>query len=157
MKIKILSCIIFLGLLFLFIHQAWATEWVLCASSSSGARLYYDKSSIRKINKNVIRVSNKFEYKSKNEKKMAFASLKQINKAPKNPDMMSHDLSVNEIDCANNKHRIVSAVFYDVKGKTIYSSSKPAKKWNRIVPASFMAELQTALCPDCKTCKPTKK
>lgn len=157
MKIKILSCIIFLGLLFLFINQALAAEWVLCASSSSGARLYYDKSSIKKINKNVIRVSNKFEYKSKTDKKMAFASLKQINKAPKNYDMMSHDLSVNEIDCANNKHRLVSAVFYDVKGKTIYALSKPDKKWSGIVPDSFMAELQTALCPDSKKRKPPKK
>lgn len=157
MKIKIIPCIISLGLLFLFINQAWAAEWILCASSSSGARLYYDKSSIKKINGNIIRVFNKFEYISKSDKKMAFASLKQINKAPKNPDMMSHDLSVNEIDCANNKHRLVSAVFYDVKGKAIYSSSKPDKKWGRIVPDSFMAELQIALCLDSKKRKPSKK
>jgi len=157
MKIKIIPCIIFLGLLFLLINQAWATEWILCASSPSGARLYYDKSNIKKINGNIIRVFNKFEYISKSDKKMAFASLKQINKAPKNPDMMSHDLSVNEIDCANNKHRLISAVFYDVKGKAIYSSSKPDKKWSRIVPDSFIAELQNALCPDSKKRKPTKK
>jgi len=70
---------------------------------------------------------------------------------------MSHDLSVNEIDCANNKHRLISAVFYDVKDKAIYSSSKPDKKWSRIVPDSFIAELQTVLCPDSKKRKPTKK
>ncbi|MBN1473843.1 MAG: hypothetical protein JW914_04445 [Syntrophaceae bacterium] len=157
MKVKIISCIVFLGLLFLFINQAWAAEWILCASSPSGARLYYDKSSIKKIDRNIIRVFNKFEYISKSDKKMAFASLKKINKAPKNPDMMNHDLSVNEIDCANNKHRLISAVFYDVKGKAIYSSSKPDKKWSRIVPNSFMAELQTALCPDSQKRKPTKK
>lgn len=157
MKIKYFLYTIFLVLLFLFINQAWAAEWLLCASSPSGARLYYDKSSIKKINGNIIRVSNKFEYISKSDKKMAFASLKQINKAPKNPDMMSHDLSVNEIDCANNKHRLISAVFYDVKGKAIYSSSKPDKKWSRIVPDSFMAKLQTALCSASKKRKPTKK
>ena len=88
---------------------------------------------------------------------MAFAALKKINKAPKNPDMMSHDLSVNEIDCANNKHRLIFAVFYDVNGKAIYSSSKPDKKWSRIAPDSFMAKLQATLCPDSKKRKPKKK
>jgi hypothetical protein len=157
MKAKKVQGIVCLVVFLLFANQAWAAEWVLCASPSSGARLYYDKSSIKKADNDIIRVSNKFVYNSKTEKKNAFAALKGINKAPKNPDIMSHDLSVNEIDCVNKKHRLVSVTFYNVKGKAIYSSSKFSKEWNPIAPESFMEKIQNTVCSDCKTCESTKK
>jgi hypothetical protein len=157
MKTTNMLVVVALMIFFIFINLGFAAQWVLCVSDSSGARLYYDKSSIKKVNKNVMRVLNKFEYISKNNKKMAYTALKQVKKAPKNPDMMSYDLSVSEIDCANNKHRLVSATFYDVKGKAIYSSSKPEKYWNRIFPDSYMGKVKTAVCPSCKSCKSKKE
>jgi hypothetical protein len=157
MKVKKVQGIVCLVVFLLFANQAWAAEWVLCASPSSGARLYYDKSSIKKMDKDIIRVSNKFVYNSKSEKKNAFSTLKEINKAPKNPDIMSYDLSVNEIDCANKKHRLISVIFYDIKGKAIYSSSEFSKEWNKIISESFMDKLENTVCSDCKNCKSEKK
>ncbi len=157
MKAKNIQSIICLVILLLFVNQAAAAEWILCASSSSGGRLYYDKNSIEKVNKDIIRVSNKFEYNSKSDKKKAFSALKKINKAPKNPGVMSYDLSVNEIDCANKKHRLVSVVFYDVKGKVIYLSSQFAEEWKQAVPDSFMGKLENTVCSDCKDCTGEKK
>ena len=157
MKTTKMFTVVALLISILLVNNGLAAQWVLCASDSSGARLYYDKSSVKKVNKNVIRVLNKFEYNSKSNKKMAFAELKQIKKAPKNSDLMNYDLSVSEIDCANNKHRLVSATFYDVKGKIIYSSSKFGKDWSRIAPSTYMEKVKTKVCPPCKSCKPKKE
>lgn len=146
MKTKTIWVLVFPVMLFFFAGNIYAAQWTLCASAPSGGRLYYDKSRVKNVDKNIIRVSNKFEYTSKIDKQSAHASLKRIKKAPKNPDLMSHDLSVNEINCAANTHRLVSVAFYDVKGKIIYSSAKTDKRWNRIVADSFMDELKKTIC-----------
>ena len=55
MKVKNVQSIICLVIIFLFANQAWAAEWIYYASTSIGM-LYYDKSSIKKVNKNIISV-----------------------------------------------------------------------------------------------------
>lgn len=146
MKTKTVWALVFTVLILFFTGSIYAAQWTLCASAPSGGQLYYDKSSVKRVDKNIMRVSNKFEYTSKIAKQNAHASLKQIKKAPKNPGMMSHDLSVNEINCAADTHRLVSVAFYDVKGKIIYLTAKPDKRWSRIVADSFMDELKKTIC-----------
>jgi len=157
MKTKTVWAVIFLVAVLSFAEKIYAAQWTLCASVPSGGRLYYDKNSVKKMDKNIMRVSNKFEYTSKTDKQRAHASLKRIKKAPKNPDMMSHDLSVSEINCATGTHRLISVAFYDVKGRVIYSSAKFDKRWGKIVADSFMDELRKTICGDCRECKTKKK
>ncbi len=157
MKRKMFGAFAVTMMVLFFAGWLHAAQWTLCASSPSGGQLYYDKSSVKKAGKNIIRVSNKFEYTSKLDKQSAYASLKRIKKAPKNPDLMSHDLSVNEINCTSGTHRLVSVAFYDVKSRVIYSSAKFSKRWERIVADSFMDELRKTVCENCKDCKPKKK
>lgn len=157
MKRKIFGAFAIMIMVLFFAGWLQAAQWTLCASAPSGGKLYYDKNSIKIIDKNIIRVSNKFEYTSKLDKQSVHASLKRIKKAPKNPNMMSHDLSVNEINCASGTHRLVSVIFYDVKGRVIYSSAKFSKRWERIVTDSFMDELRKTVCGNGKDRKPKKK
>lgn len=157
MKRKIFGAFAITMMVLFFTGSLHAAQWTLCASAPSGGRLFYDKDSVKKLDNNIIRVSNKFEYTSKLDKQSAYASLKRIRKAPKNYAMMSHDLSVNEINCASGTHRLVSVAFYDVKGRVIYSSAKFSKRWERIVADSFMDELRKTVCGNCKDCKPKRK
>jgi len=144
-------------LLLFFSTAASADPWTLCASSSAGGKLYFDKSSIKKVNKNVFRVSNKFEYVTPLNKQRAYAALKNIHKAPRHADLLSYDLSVNDINCANNTYRPVSASFHDVKGKTVYAMTETDKRWRRIVTGSFMDELRKTVCGQSQNQKPKKK
>ena len=47
--------ILIIGILFLFANQAWAENWILYASTNLGDTYYY-KSSIKRVNKNIVKV-----------------------------------------------------------------------------------------------------
>jgi cell division septation protein DedD len=96
--------------------------------------MYYDKSSIKKVNKSIISVWNK-DILSEEAKTKYFSILKGIHKAPDNPSMLSYYTKLMEIDCVNKKIKDISVIFYDEKGNIIYSSPKSESgKWNAILP-----------------------
>jgi len=133
MKIKNVQSIICLVIFFLFANQAWAADWIYFDTAAVGD-VYYDKSSIKKVNKNIIQVWNK-DVLSKEAKTKYFSILKEIHKAPKNPSMLSYYKKLMEIDCVNRKIKDIFVIFYDEKGKVIYSSPKSdSGEWNDILP-----------------------
>ena len=79
MKIMNIQGIICLVIIFLFANQAWAAEWIHYMSNASG-NSYYDKSSIKKVNKNISSVWTKVIF-NKDGKTKAFSFLKSIKKA----------------------------------------------------------------------------
>jgi cell division septation protein DedD len=134
MKIKNVQSIICLVIFFLFANQAWAADWIYYDTTAVGDMLYYDKSSIKKVNKSIISVRTK-NILSKETKTKHFSILKGIHKAPDNPSMLSYYTKLTEIDCVNKKMKGISVVFYDKKGKIVYSSPKSESgEWNAILP-----------------------
>ena len=96
--------------------------------------VYYDKSSIKKEDKSIISVWNK-DILSEEAKTKYFSILKGIHKAPQNPSMLSYYKKLMQIDCVNRKIKDISVIFYDEKGKVIYSSPKSESgEWNDILP-----------------------
>jgi hypothetical protein len=133
MKIRNVQGIICLAIFFLFANQAGAAEWIYFDTAAVGD-IYYDKSSIKKVNKNIIQVWNK-DVLSKEAKTKYFSILQEIHKAPKNPSMLSYYKKLMEIDCVNRKIKDIFVIFYDEKGKIIYSSPKSdSGEWNDILP-----------------------
>ena len=133
MKAKNVQSIICLVIFFLFANQAWTAEWIYFDKAAVGD-FYYDKHSIKKEDKNIISVWNK-DILSKEAKTKYFTILKGMHKAPKNPSTLSYYKKLMQIDCANRKIKDISVIFYDEKGKVVYSSPKSETgEWNDILP-----------------------
>jgi len=135
-------------------NHPWAADWVLLRSSDVG-KIYYDKSNIEKINKNITRVWNKKIY-NEDGKKEDFLELKRINKAPDNADLLNYSLALCEIGCVNGKYRVSSFYFYDEKSNLIYSTKK-SSKWVDVISDSIMEDLKNIVCSAGKTSKTEKK
>ena len=155
MKTKHLQNIICLVILSLFANQAWAVDWIYYASISTG-HMYYDKSSIKKVNKNIISVWTKTIF-TENGKKQYFSFLESIGKAPENYDILNCQLVSVEIDYVNKKYRVYSMSINDEKGSVLASLPKPTNKWIDIPPNTQMETLKNEICSADKTSKAKKK
>jgi len=155
MKAKHVHSLICLVIFLLFANQAWAADWIYYAPMSTG-HMYYDKSSIKKVNKNIIRVWTKTIF-IENGKKQYFSFLKSIGKAPDNPDMLNYQLVLVEIDCVNKKYRISSLSIYDEKDSILASLPKPSDQWIDIPPNTQMEILKNEVCSVGKTSKTSKR
>jgi len=145
MKTKIFQGIIYLVIYFLFANHAWAADWIFYASTST-RDAYYDKSSIKKVNKNVISLYTK-QILNENGKTQYFSFLKRIDKAPDNPNLISYVLRLSEIDCVKERIKDFSMIIYDEKSNDIYSTPKSvADKWNDIIPNSIGEKLKKIVC-----------
>jgi hypothetical protein len=135
MKAKNVRSIICLVIFFLFVNQVWAKEWLYYDTAPVGD-MYYDKSRIKKVNKNITSVWTKNIF-CEEAKTKYFSILKSIRKAPDNPSLLSYYVELMEIDFANKKIKDVSAIFYNQQDKVIYSTPKSESgQWNDIVPNS---------------------
>ena len=146
-KIKNIQGIICLVIFLIFINQAWAEEWIYYATSAS-RKVYYDKSSIKKVNKNIISLCTK-QILNKDGKTKYFSFLKSIDKAPNNPNLISYFLRSSEIDCVKEKIKDFSTIIYDEKNNVLYSSPKgETDEWLDIVPNSIGKKLKNIVCKE---------
>ena len=155
MKIKNVQGVICLVFFFLFANNAWAADWIRYASHTFGDT-YYDKSSIKKVNKNIISVLTKTIY-TENGKKEYFSFLESIGKAPGNPDILNNQLVSVEIDCVNKIYKVSSMSIYDEKDSVIASRPKSTDKLIDTPPNSQMEILEKEICSAGKTSKKKKK
>ncbi len=155
MKAKNVQGIICLVILFLFANQAWASDWILLASLNVGD-IYYDKRSIKKLNNNITHVWCKLIFNKKGKTEI-FSALKDIDKTPDNPDILNCELFLREIDCVNEKTKIISTTIYDEKGDTVLLPQNNVNEWHDIVPGSLTETLKNIVCSGGKTSKTKKK
>jgi hypothetical protein len=147
MKARDVQHIIFLVIFFLFANQTWAADWIYYDSASVGD-VYYDKSSIKKLNESIISVQNKYIL-SQEAKTKYFSILKGIQKAPDNHSMLSYYTNLMEIDCVNKKIKDISMIFFDDKGEIFYSSPKgEVGDWNDILPHTVGEKLMSIVSCD---------
>ena len=144
MGIKNLQGIICVMIFFLFANQALAADWKLFASSGGGD-MYYDKSSIKKENKNIVRVLTKKIYNERG-KLEEFSFLQKTGKKPGNLYILSHELILFEIDCVNEKIKILSNSIRDKRGHVVPSAPQSYGKWNDIAHKSSDEKLKNIVC-----------
>ncbi len=131
-------------LFFLLAGQAGAEEWIYYDTNSVGD-LYYDRSRIAKVGKDVFAVWTK-NVLSADAKTKYYSILQGIGKAPANPAFLSYYTELLELDRAGKKMRNVSVAFYNEIGGVLYSSpTGAAGLWNDILPRSVGEKLLDVL------------
>jgi hypothetical protein len=155
MKTKSFQGIICVIVFFLFANKAWAADWIYYTSIAT-VHMYYDKSSIKKVNKNIISVWTKTIF-TDNGKKQYFSFLESIGKAPDNYNILNYQLVLVEIDCINKKYRIYSMSINDEKDSVLASLPKPTDQWIDIPPTTQMETLKNEVCTVSTTSKKKKK
>jgi hypothetical protein len=155
MKVRNVRSVICLVIFFLFANQAWAEDWISYEESKTG-HMYYDKSSIKEVNKNIISVWTIKVY-NKDGKTKDFSILKRKNKAPDNADILNCNSILAEFDCANKKFRVTAWTIYDKEKHIIYSAPKSIDKWKAIVANTASEKLKNIVCKSDKTSQTKKK
>ena len=155
MKVKYVQGIICLVMFLLFTNQAMAEDWEFRGFLPRGTA-FYDKSSIKKINKNIYQVVTVTIY-NENGKNDAFSILKRHDQAPENPDILTHELVLLEFDCENEKYKIASINIFDEIGSILLSAPEINDKWRDIIPKSINDTLRKKVCNSDKTSETDKK
>jgi len=117
--------------------------------------VYYDISSIKKVNKNIIRVWTERIFNEEGKTDI-LSFLKRIGKAPDNPDILRSIKNLWEIDCVNEKSKISFQIIYDEKGKGLHSDHE-ITEWEYIIPGTADEILKNIVCNAGKTSKTEKK
>jgi len=137
--------IIYPIIIVLFAHQAGAADWIFISSTPT-RDVYYDQSSVKRVKKKIVRVWAKAVF-NKDSKMQTFSFLESMNKAPDDPDILSHALGLHEIDCVEEKIRDISTIIYDEENRVLYSSPKGERgKWNDILADSVGEILKNIVC-----------
>ncbi len=148
--VKNVQGVIVFAILFLITNQVYAAEWIHYASTFT-RDIYYDKSSIKKVNKNILSVWTK-QILNEDGKTKHYSFLKSIRKAPDHPQLISYVLRFSEIDCVTDKIKDYSAVIYGEGSHVIYSSPKgEAGKWYKITKNSAGEKLKKIVCDESAT------
>jgi hypothetical protein len=151
MKRKHIQVMICMAIFFILANQAWAAaQWVPYWATNEGDDCYYDKSSITKVNKNIVSVYSKQMLNNK-QKNTWFEVLKKDKlHVPDTPNEFSYLVYLYEFDCLNGKYRDVGFNIYDTQGNTIYSSSKKYG-WKVTPHVSANKALKNIVCNNGKT------
>ena len=144
MKIRNLQLIIFLVIIPLFANHVCAAEWIFLESVSTGAQ-YYNKSSIKEVNKNIISVSIKEIYND-NGKIKNYSFLKSIGKKPINPYILSHELKLLEINCVKEKIKGSSDCIYDKQGNVVAVIPSTYYERKDFVPEPVAEKIVNTVC-----------
>lgn len=149
---RYLTFIIGLVAFFLLNNPASASEWILYDQSVIG-NMYYDKSSIKKMNQHIIQVWDKTLY-NENGRKNHFAFLQTIGQSPARADALHHQLVLIELDYHRKKYRIVSSSIYNKKNKVIAVIPNEAYDgWREIRAKSVSETLLNRICLNTGVCK----
>jgi len=144
MKVRSVQMFIGLVFFFLFANLACAEDWISYDVSKTGT-MYYEKSSIKELNKNIFRVWTIKVY-NQDGKTKDFSMLKRKNKAPGKADLLSCNSILVEFDCANKKFRVTAWTIYDKEKHMIYSAPPSIDKWQNIVANTASEKLKNIVC-----------
>lgn len=147
MKSQNIHGIVFLILLFLFANQAEAEEWIYYASTPT-RDAFYDKSSLKRVDRHIISVCTKIAFND-DGKKHDFSFLQSIGQAPESFDILNYKLIISEVDCTNHKIKDCSTRIYDKKNNVVYTSPiSDTGKWSDIFSNSIGAKLRDMICKE---------
>jgi len=155
MKVRNVQMAICLIFIFLFANLACAEDWISYDVSKTGTK-YYEKSSLKALDKNIISVWTINVYNNEG-KKRDFGILKEKNKAPKSPEMMNCTSMLVEFDCVNQKFRVAAWTIYDTEKHILFSAPKSNNKWEKIVARSASEKLKNIVCKSDNVARAKKK
>ena len=133
--------VLFIGLLILGYAEVWGADWRFYGKNDLGS-YYYDAKSITRPSENIVRISVKNVLTQEGVR----AWLKRFGNSFYFRNL-SYIISLWEFDCADNKSRCLTTIFYSNEGNTLRSTSGGASsEWDFIPPESVDGILYKQVC-----------
>jgi hypothetical protein len=143
---KMILWLPFLLILFAGVHQdAGAAEWTPFVEDKA-FKHFYDKQSLAHLSQGLIRVAIKVDPKGKEGRDFLLKVRQQIGLSLEGYENYGFSLTVMEIDCPNNRKRILQSDDYTKKGEPLDASTSPNPKWAEISPDSVHGLYRKVLC-----------
>lgn len=121
-------------------------EWVKYGTSQSGSIYLYNKVKIRHMENGIVQVWSKIFLKGEDRDEIIHL-LKDIKIQNKEIRNLSKNVLLEEVDCKNEKFRILSVTFYTIDGKGLYTLPSSYKDdWNYIIPDTRLDILHKKVC-----------
>lgn len=138
--------LLFLVLLLLVSCEKNSSDWVPYKYDNEGNVSSYKKGNIQKDDDNyIVQVSVKVVYSDKGREKF-IQTITENGVSTKEYDKLSYRIYLKEIDCKNQKMKILSINNYDTNGKVFGSRNYPESEWEQIVPDSHKDALRKNVC-----------
>lgn len=136
----------FLLLLLLVSCEKNSSDWVPYEYDNEGNVSSYKKGNIQKDDDNdIVQVSVKKNYSDKGKEKY-IQDMTENGVSTKEYDKLSYRISLKEIDCKNQKMKILSIKNFDKNGKIFESRNYPEGEWEHITPDSRKDTLRKNVC-----------
>ena len=130
--------VILIGFLIFGYAEVWGVDWKSCFSNDYET-VYYDAENVVHTSQNLVRFLGKTVYTEKGASNV-------VKNVPEYKIPPSFLLTLNEMDCAEKKYRVLEMTIYSVDGKIIFSSKNPASQWIVIRPETVAQLLHEAVC-----------
>ena len=123
-----------------------SSDWVPYHYDNDGNVSSYKKGNIQKDDDNyIVQVSVKVVYSDKGREKF-IQTITENGVSTKEYDKLSYRIYLKEIDCKNQKMKILSINNYDTNGKVFGSRNYPEGEWEHIAPDSHRDALRKNVC-----------
>ncbi len=120
---------VFFLLLLLFDTSAWGIEWTLLSTTHDGNELSYNEKSVREVKTQVFRLWERIIFADQNVQ-----------------DNVKTTLFIREINCQNNKQRIIALLDYNAKGEKLFDGANDRAVWSDSPPATPLDVLREKIC-----------
>jgi len=127
--IKRILPVLCLFLLLLLVTPATGIEWTVLSTTDEGNELSYDEKSIREVKTYIFRLWERIVFADQNVK-----------------DNVKTTLFIREINCQNNRQRIISLMDYNTQGEKTFSGANDRATWSAIPPDTPLDLLRKKVC-----------
>jgi len=143
---KTVNLIIYLTILIIstFVSSAFCSEWVEYGRNDIGTVYAFNKFTVKHTTRDIVQVSVKRIY-SDEGRKQQIQNRKNAGLEIKGYENLSHDESLEEIDCRKGKIQILSTIEYD-KNSFVLDMIPISSDWNSIPPNSRINTLREIIC-----------
>jgi hypothetical protein len=145
---KKISSIISLSFLviFLLVSNVYSFGWVKYKTDNDDNVYFYKKETIKHLTKDIVQVSIKTVFSDEGKKyELKFLGENGLPDAKKY-NSLSYEISLEKIDCKNNRSQFLSLTSYDADDKILFPYSYKEQKWEDINPDSLLDILQKKVC-----------
>lgn len=125
---RLIVPVLFLFLL-LFTTPALGIEWTVLSTTSDGNELSYDKKSVREVDSHIFRLWERIIFADNNVK-----------------ENVKTTLFIREINCQNNRQRIISLMDYNAKSEKLFHGTNNQAAWSAIPPETPLDLLRKMVC-----------
>lgn len=126
---RILPVLCLFLLLLLLVTPATGIEWTVLSTTDEGNELSYDEKSIREVKTYIFRLWERIVFADQNVK-----------------DNVKTTLFIREINCQNNRQRIISLMDYNTQGEKTFSGANDRATWSAIPPDTPLDLLRKKVC-----------